>query len=256
MNSKVILVLCLMWIVIMFSFNGSCCSLSQSSRVVGVEPGAYNKYRVFTTWYSNDTTAKPPDDPSFRWGNPIDTYEVFVQEVSGTNISGCCVKNFRNGTKKIIPGWVDVATGEQHGEMGGIFISANLSEGDYPYPPGSAFGLNVPINETIVRTYLGVAREVNHINITQKMVINGQELLLSGNWYWDMYTGVTTEFSLTFRNWTAPYIYEWSILTTIEESTVIPEFPSIPILSIVMVLFTVVTATVRLRKIKRYHLKY
>ena len=92
--------------------------------------------------------------------------------------------------------------------------------------------------------------------LSQKMVINGQELLLSGNWYWDMYTGVTTEFSLTFRNWTAPYIYEWSILTTIEESTVIPEFPSIPILSIVMVLFTVVTATVRLRKIKRYHLKY
>ena len=90
--------------------------------------------------------------------------------------------------------------------------------------------------------------------LSQKMVINGQELLLSGNWYWDMYTGVTTEFSITFRNWTAPYIYEWSILMVIEESTVIPEFPSIPI--IVMVLFTVVTATVGLRKLKRCHLKY
>ena len=119
-----------------------------------------------------------------------------------------------------------------------------------------SFGFNVPINETITRIYLGVAREVNHINITQKTVINDQELLVSMNWYWDMYTGVTTEFSLTFRNWTAPYIYEWSILTTIEESTVILEFPSIPILSIVMVLFAVMTATVRLRKLKRRHLKY
>jgi len=202
------------------------------TRTVAVNPGDWIKFGdVTVTWNSND-----PNASKVWYGMDLETYnqtewvKMEFTQVSGTNVTIQVLQHFKNGTEENSSSWVDVETGEGEGE--GVLISANLNENDAMYTSG--YYSTWLINETITRTYPDGARQTNHINMTYTV-----DYFYSMNFYWDRATGILVEDSFEMRNQTGEYLTTWSIDFKITESNVwvIPEFPSI----IILLLFMMIT---------------
>jgi len=164
-------------------------------RMPGASVGDWVKYGISASW-------SPERQPtSFHmFLNNTEWVLVTVQTVSATNIT-CEVKwHFRNGTEQISQDWTDVSMGSNPSGWCSsflFFISADLQAGDSIYSsdnvaPGPPKVWK--IDETTYREYLGVGREINHINSTgEKPAPTGVVGILAFNHYWDKATGVLME---------------------------------------------------------------
>lgn len=165
-----------------------------------------------------------------------------------TNITTEVLETFENGTQKTIVNFVDVDTG--YGNGSGIFIGANLAQGDLIYP-GDVSGddwTGVTINETITKNYLGTDVAVNHYNRTMEFISPGANASTSLNYYWYQTSGMVTEllFHVSIRTTTS--FEEVTIQGII--TSIVPEFPTAVILPLFIAISTLAAVLVK-RKIHR-----
>lgn len=161
MNSKAVLETTLMLLLIgrlTLAFNIQTVGAEPVERKVGVNVGDWARYGdIAVSFVSND-----PSTPV--WIQPyafdIEWLTAIVQTIIGTEITFQAVIYYKNGTEQTQTLSIDVDTGYGVGVF--YFISADLDAGERIY--GAPH--HPIINETVSRLYAGVAREVNHVNVS------------------------------------------------------------------------------------------
>lgn len=174
-------------------------------RKVGVNEGDWAKYgNITVTWSSNDPKAEP--EPSLILANQTVWFKHTVTKVEGSGITFRNETYFKSNETETNEAWVDIEQGFGNGVL--MFISSGLQNGSLLYVSS-----NPPlfINETLSRTYLGVKREVNHLNLTfnDNQTNPPSFIQLSFNYYWDRKTGILTERQASFFNKTGEYQTSW-----------------------------------------------
>ena len=188
------------------------------TRAVGVAEGDWFKYGFTFDWNSelNMTSEEVPfsDFLMSEW------VTLNIQDISGTNVTGCITIHFENGTDNTQDVSVDVDTGD--GNLRNWLISAGLNANDLLYLSGS----NERINETITQTSPWGSRETNHLVYSYNYSSEEDNSDIRVNMFWDKEIGVLTELSFeadALMNGTA---MSASALWTIVDSNIetIPEF--------------------------------
>jgi len=178
----------------------------EEERKVGVEVGDWGIYgNINATWSSNDPSFTP--DANLILANNTVWFKHVVTDVISTVIYFRNVTHFRDDTESTNNAWIDVEVGQGNGTL--MFVSAGLNAGD-PLYEGTAEP--VFINKTLSRTYAGVEREVNHLNLTTTHRIDTdvpQNIQISLDYYWDKITGILTERQGSYVNQTGNYLTSW-----------------------------------------------
>jgi len=161
-------------------------------RTVGVEVGDRIKYGNLIGFW-----APPVGMPDWvAIMNESQSFEILVESISGTKITCQETWSFKNGTEIVFPYYIDIVTAEGAWQMQVLFISANLQKGDSIF--ANPWGWY--IKETLWRTYLGVAMEVNQESGSIEIWPNVEH---SFNYYWEKTTGVLCEHQEAFVNKTS-----------------------------------------------------
>lgn len=244
MSKKIVL----LTLVLVLLLSAMVVTSSAQPRTVGVTVGDWVKFGdVNVTWSSND-----PNTTKVWYGMDLERYNetewmmAEITQVAGTNVTIQYTERFKNGTEETSSGWGDIDTGDGNATF--MLIAANLNENDTLYTSGDYS--NYLINETITRVYPDSTRETNHINMTygpyNYTIPPDTEVyyFYSMNFYWDKATGILVEDSFEMTNQTGEYFTAWSMDFKITESNVwvVPEFPSLT--SIVLILVVLTTAIV------------
>lgn len=170
---------------------------SAQTYTVGVKAGDWVGFGdISLDWASNITGyEEPPPEMNVSWS------DMEILSVSDSNVTGRLTTIYANGTERTDVMWGNVATGE--GNLSVVIIPSNLGAGD-EIPANLTWlteePLRLTINGTVTRSYAGVNREVNYVNITYPIVYDNVTL---GAWnmsfYWDKKTGVMCEEIVSYR---------------------------------------------------------
>jgi len=168
-------------------------------RTVGVKVGDWAKYKYELTWSSTDPNEQPPQDLVDLITN-LEWYGIFVLKVFDTTITFQTMMHFMNGTETKTLWVVDIDNGSGNGTYLQNFIAANLSKGHRlcTPAPGQFVWCGWQIEETILRQYVGVVRETNHLNVTNWSFIGRYpplEFYSIDDFYWDRATGIISEYA-------------------------------------------------------------
>ena len=209
MNQKTILTVHLLSLILLsgttLSFTAFATSVGEE-RKVGVEVGDWGIYGdINVTWSSNDPKFEP--DISLILANNTVWFKHVVTDIMSTVIYFRNVTHFRDSPESTNNVWIDVEVGQGNGTL--MFVSAGLNAGA-PLYEGTVEP--VFINETLSRTYAGVEREVNHLNLTTSYRIDTdvpQDIQISLDYYWDKITGILAERQGSYVNQTGNYLTSW-----------------------------------------------
>jgi len=194
------------------------------------------------TWYSNNESATPP--PEWKSLNETEWFSFTVQSIVGPNVTCNLQAHYTNGTDEYEGGWINVDTGDND-NMTWFLIAANLNPNDSIYTMGEFSTWT--INETIQKTYNGVQRDINHINMTIEESEPGVLYVnVSENFYWDKATGAITEISVFYNetiNFTSLITTVYSVSLELTESNVwvVPEFTGLSQTLLLIASLTLVT---------------
>jgi hypothetical protein len=183
---------------------------------VGVKAGDWARYATSSNWHST----KPGDSPGgdVAWLFYLDSIIITVQDISGKTITAQVRFHFNqtinfptygNIRELNLTYKVDISTGSGNGTT--FFSSKDLRQGDVI--PGLW-----AINETILRSYAGVTREVNHLSRHE----TGSTMLYSytfdSHYYFDRETGIICEasgtYSAEYSDRTVTYSFNWVMTET------------------------------------------
>lgn len=192
LNKKVVLI-AIISILLSVIIRAESTSVSVSAsieNVVGVDVGDWVKYDIAATWVTNVSEVEPPAE--YFEINNITWVKNTVLAISGTKITFQRLAHYNNGSETESTEYVDVETGDSS-EIGVfMFIPRNLTEGSIVH---ASLNEHYSINETVVRTYMGVTRETNHLNVST--VYDDPEAaaitVITANYYWDKATGILCE---------------------------------------------------------------
>jgi hypothetical protein len=160
--------------------------------MIGVKPGDWASYGdTHLEWASNISGQEhPPADLNYSWS------DVKVTDWLGSNITAQSTTIFRNGTELTQTYWGSILSGE--GSLSFSFIPTNLNSGEEI--PAPLMGLTpeslwLSVNETLIRSYAGADREVNHANVTYALMLNATQYgTMNMSFYWDKKTGFLCEY--------------------------------------------------------------
>lgn len=223
--------------LISFTFAGT--AFAQTSPVlIGVSPGNVFKYDITYYWSSTNPVDVVPAYLVAQ--NQTDYFQITVETVTSTTVVIQTLWQFQNGTA--VNG-TDVAE-VSSGATGSIYVyAANLTAGGFLFP--SATDLPWRINSTEFRSYPSGFREINRIAVNntdiEGVVYSYMDL------YFDKQTGIVVEFTLTNVNTATPNqkVVQHFMLKE-SNAWVVPEFPSMLILPILMT--TIALAIVLVKK--------
>jgi hypothetical protein len=155
---------------------------------VGVSVGNSNDYDIVARY-----SASSSDIPASLYEiNQTQLITVTIDSVTGSLINSTIKTTYRNGTDLTAQGFCDVDTGEC---VGIPFLEANLAAGDLVNPSAPEPWY---INETVTRTYQGVARETNHMVFdTSYTIADVGDVSGKIDYYFDKATGVLMEYTTT-----------------------------------------------------------
>jgi hypothetical protein len=206
--------------------------------VAGVSQGNVFEYDMVSHYDSIYTDTAPAELVEL---NQTQWIRVTVTGVSGVQISTRTVTHYKNGTETNSDGSCDLETGENSG--GPPFIGANLGKGSLINPSASERWY---VNETAVRTYRDGTRETNHLLLQSVQNFSDVgEVYLTYDYYFDKTTGALVEY-------TSEVYYSGVTSTTTSKIIssnvwVIPEFPSLIILSLFMMMTLFVAGAAKKR---------
>ena len=134
---------------------------AESTYIPGVQPGQWATYgQISASWYPPNNSTYP-DPPLIGDLQSVDRTTLAVINVQGAYVIFNRYRSYGNDTSPVSDSlWGDVQTGE--GNLTRWLVAGNLTTGDETY-----LGSGENFSSTISRTYLGVARSVNPLNITQ-----------------------------------------------------------------------------------------
>jgi hypothetical protein len=191
---------------------------------VGVQVGDWMEYGdVSASWVGAGT------EPNYITEiKRIDWMKAEVQSVSGTNVSVKATTHYKNGTDKTEMFVSDVANvGVPGGEvpMSILIIPAGLGKGD-TFSMLSGIRVNVVLNDTVSRVYVGESRSVNLCNLTSSDAV---WTTFRSSIYWDQLTGVLLEMSAyaSSSSETVQYSFKasetniWSLETRSESTSIL-----------------------------------
>ena len=182
-----------------------------SYRMVGIYPGEFILLGDISVVYRSNDTSPQLADSSLR---DVDSIEVTIQNVTGTNVTFGISWSFKNGTRSSTTNMTDLSTGSPPTlSIGPLIVEAGLRSGN-SIPNWHGMSLNNTRNIS----YLGTFREVGILNLTQMLQPpqSGSIRLLR---YWDRASGfllaTRTDIDETYsRNGTSYFLTE-SISTRI-----------------------------------------
>ena len=195
----------------------------------GVTAGQYVKYGNFVG-----------SGPGYEFFNDYGFLTLQVVSVSGNTVTLLSTSQYKNGTA--LPGnnttdiW-NLETGTDNGipSTQGPIIAANLNQGEEIPPPNT-----YAVNQTVSKTYLGVVRSVNILDVTVSTPTYNSTL----NYVYDKLSGMLLEASSSTTTEAEPspitstYSYS-TIETNIFEST--GQTPTVPEFSSKIIGFTLAT---------------
>lgn len=199
----------------------------------GVTAGQYVKYGNFSG-----------NGQGFEAFNDYGYLQLQVTSVSGSQVTLLSTGQFKNGTA--LPGdqttavW-DIQAGTQNGnpDTQGPIIAANLNQGDAIPPPGT-----YSVNSTEQRTYLGVSRAVNVLDLS----VSSPDYNSSLTYVYDKASGLLLEATAqtTTQSEPAPVTssYSYSVVETNIFSAGPSATPVINVSSVSIVLIAVVIVVV------------
>jgi|WetSurMetagenome_2_1015567.scaffolds.fasta_scaffold10565_4 hypothetical protein len=207
-------------------------ALAQTA-TVGVSKGETFDYNYSLIWTSTDPAATPPND--YIELNKTQSIQLRVTDISGSNISLEKTTTLKDGTQSTATGYVDINTGTIGINYGSLIVSANLNANDKLYPSGG----NAIIRDTSTRTYTSGQRETNHY-ISETTSPNYSEKV---EIYFDKQKGVAVNY-----NYESQETSDGNTATTTETLTntnsdawaVIPEFPSMAVLMVLLIAIPIV----------------
>src|SRR4030042_6337252 len=162
-------------------------SVWAQTRLPGVFQGNTFSYDVTAFWSSNDPSGVVPAD--LLEINQTEYYRVTISAVSGAEITTETVWHFTNGTETSSFGTINVETGISTGEFWAI-VAGNLGVNDRLHPSGQNY---ITVNETVMRDYLGGARETNHLILTLQDSDDTGHFLEHVDYYFDKQTGMLVQ---------------------------------------------------------------
>ncbi|MCX8150725.1 MAG: hypothetical protein N3D85_04405 [Candidatus Bathyarchaeota archaeon] len=209
---------------------------------VGVSPGDEFRYDLTFYWYSTNPADLVP--AYLIEQNQTDYFQLTVQTTTSTTVVFNTSWRLLNGTIYNSTEIAEVSSGV----TGCVYVyAANLSAGGLLFP--SSTTLPWRINSTEFRVYAGSFREINHISVNstniEGVVYSHMDL------YFDKLTGIVVEYTLTEVRSSAPNqkIVQHLILKD-SNVWVIPEFPSILALPIVMAVTGATFLILKRKKLK------
>jgi hypothetical protein len=183
--------------------------------IVGVKNGDWIKYSISTSWDTNI-----PNNPAPSYLTDLEWVKYVIQNVVGNDITASVTVHYKNGTETLNTVSANVLT--QTGEVSTLFVQADMNKGDNINVMTSYGGTtkSFPISETISRSYLGITRDVNHIDTSFSS--GGYDVHFIG--YWDKATGVAFEIAETFHYFYGGQYSTLSISFTIAETSILSPF--------------------------------
>jgi hypothetical protein len=173
-------------------------ALAQSEVLLGLKDGDNFTYSFIVNWSSTDPNEVVPQE----YSNMNQTLSIHFNVTSAAaTIVNLNITNLnRDGTNSTEMGYSSISTGRYSGAP--LFIiGANLTEGDQVYPDSDpvavaagAAALSFTINETVPKSYLGTARQVNHYTNREDNVTSGDYVTRSA--YYDQTTGLLMEMTI------------------------------------------------------------
>lgn len=164
--------------------------------VVGVDEGDWVKYELAATWMSSSDGEPPAELIEI---NKTEWVKNTVLAISGTNITFQRVVHYNDGNETASIEYVDIETGDSSDIGTFMFIPRNLTKDDMVHASPTE---HYYINETVFRRYMGVMREMNHLNVstvyyeTQNLVT-----IFTASYYWDKTTGILCERPGTYASY-------------------------------------------------------
>jgi len=188
----------------------------------------------------------------------IDWVQINITKVSGTTVTAQMLMQFENGTQQSDTGTTDVSTGQ--GNLTMFLIAANLNAKDQIYQGND----DAIINQTITRTYLSGARQVNREEITMNYSVTPEELegfgiadplqqTNSQDTYWDQQSGSLVELSYKMVTRSDLVNADISVNVALVESNVysadstVPEYPVTIFVIIALAVSTIVAIKLNYR---------
>jgi hypothetical protein len=192
--------------------------------------------------------------PGYEAFNDYSFLNLQVVSVSGNAVTLLSTGQFKNATALPGNGTTDVwniETGTDNGTPStqGPIIAANLNQGDAIPPPNT-----YSVNQTADRTYLGITRSVNILNV----VVSTPDYNSTLNYVYDKLSGMLLESTSTTTTQAQPQpitsTYSYSIIATnvfgsTSPSPTVPEFsPTIIALTILVITILTVGSIFILKK--------
>lgn len=158
--------------------------VSVTAEGVGLKVGERAKYTDFLyTWNMPEGVSEPAEFASLK---DVDWSDFEVQNIDGTTVTVKSITRYKNGTEESETLSGNVKTGA--GNLSFVIIEANLNPGD-KLPLEFWPEAGVYINGTVSRTYAGVSRSVNYIDIT----VTEWDVTNTLKLYWDKAKGILCE---------------------------------------------------------------
>jgi len=194
--------------------------------IVGVKPGDWASYGdTHLEWASNISGQEhPPAELNYSWS------DVKVTDWLGSNITVQSTTIFRNVTEHTEAYWGSILSGE--GSLSFSFIPPSLNSGDEI--PAPLMGLTpeplwLSVNETLIRSYAGADREVNHANVTYAIMLNATQYgTMNMSFYWDKKTGFLCEYEFrSEQSYVVDSVYYYLNMSLSEKMTATNMWPAV-----------------------------
>lgn len=173
---------------------------------VGVEVGDWVEYDIMATFVSDDPSAQLP--PDLVEMNDTESIKNVVVAISDTKITFERTIYYRDGNETQSVEYVDVETGESSTYGSLIFIPSNLGKDDLIH---ASLTEHYSINKTIRRTYMGITRDINYLNVSFFFDTESEVTIINACYYWDKATGILCERPGTLMTYDGTYTTSFAI---------------------------------------------
>jgi hypothetical protein len=201
---------------------------------IGVNQGDTFTYDISVYFSSSNQQVTYPD--VFLDLNKTEWYKVAITGVSGSRVSSQVTTHYKNGTETTSSGDVELESGSNTGYWN--IIASNLNVNDKFRPSGSD---SLKVTETITRSYPNGQREANRVVGDFPVHDSLGDYTEHFDCYYDRKTGMPVESHQTVY-FSSPSMQIESV-AILRETTVwvVPEFPPLLILSLVIAAITLIT---------------